>query len=159
MVLKRDLFDPVGTRVGGFEFTEIDFKPTIDASVFRLVRRGARVLTPAMMLEELAKREGFRPVVLPATEGVRLEWSAVRKMAEEEVLVQSYAAGDGRLTLFQHRRIMSLERLKELASRGRVNFVYWRRDGRTFVLVGNQAVDELRRIAGPIAGGTLADGG
>jgi hypothetical protein len=159
LVLKRELFDPVGTPVGGFEFTEIDLRPRIDPGVFRIVRRGARVLTPTQILEATAKREGFRPIVLPATNGVRLEWSGVREIEGDSVLIQAYAdqQGQGRLTLFQLRRIVSAERLNALA-RGKVNFVFWRRDGRTFVLVGNRSVEELRRLASPVAGGTVTDG-
>ncbi|MGV3616992.1 MAG: sigma-E factor regulatory protein RseB domain-containing protein [Fimbriimonas sp.] len=158
LVLKRQLFDQVGTRVGGFEFTEVDFRPRIRDDVFRLTRRGARIVTPAQLLEELARREGFRPVVLPATDSVKLEWSGVWPIDGEDVLTQSYAAKDGRLTLFQLKRIVSPDRLSKLA-RGRVKFVYWRRDGRTFVLVGNRSVEELRRLAEPVSGGTTVTGG
>lgn len=158
LVLKRQLFDAVGTRVGGFEFTEVDLRPRISGDVFRLVRRGARIVTPIQLLEELAKREGFRPLALPASDGVRLEWSGVGNIDGENVLIQSYAVPDGRLSLFQLKRIVNPERLSKFA-RGRVKFVYWRRDGRTFVLVGNQSAEELRRLAEPVAGGTVSTGG
>lgn len=158
LVLKRQLFDDVGTRFGGFEFTEVDLNPRIRNDVFRLARRGARVVTPTQLLEELARREGFRPVVLPPTDGVKLEWSGIWKIDGEDVLTQSYAVSDGRLSLFQLKRIVSPEKLSKFA-RGRVKFVYWRKDGRTFVLVGNRSAEELRRLAEPIAGGTVSTGG
>lgn len=158
LVLKRQLFDAVGTRVGGFEFTEIDLRPRISNDVFRLVRRGARMVTPTQLLEELARKEGFRPIVLPVKDGIKLEWSGVWKIDGEDVLTQSYAAPEGRISLFQLKRIVSPDRLSKFA-RGRVKFVYWRRDGRTFVLVGNRSADELRRLAEPIAGGTVSTGG
>jgi hypothetical protein len=158
LVLKRQLFDPVGTRVGGFEFTEIDLRPRIDKDVFRLARRGARTVTPTQLLEEVARREGFRPTVLPVRDGVKLEWSDVWKIDGEDVLTQIYASPEGRITLFQLKRIVSPDRLNKFA-RGRVKFVYWRRDGRTFVLVGNRSAEELRRLAEPISGGTVSTGG
>lgn len=158
LVLKRDFFDPVGTRVGGYEFVDIDYRPRIDGYLFRIVRRGARVVTPAQLLEELAKKEGFRPYSLPATDGVRLEWSAVWPMEGESVLTQSYTTTQGRLTLFQLRKIVSADKLRSVA-RGRAKFVFWRRDGRTFVLVGNRSTEELSRLAAPIAAGTVTEGG
>ena len=122
-----------------------------------MFRRGARIVTPAQLLEELARKEGFRAVVLPIAAGVKLEWSGVWPIDGDKVLVQSYASPEGRLSLFQLKRIVSPDRLKLLA-RGRANFVYWRKDGRTFVLVGNRGTSELRKLASPISGGTVIDG-
>jgi hypothetical protein len=117
------------------------------------VRRGAKVVTPAQLLEELAQREGFRPIVLPATGGIQLEWSNVKQFDGDAVLIQSYTSPKGRLTLFQLRRVVMQDRLSRF-SRGRVNFVSWRRDGRTFVLVADRGREDLKRIAEPISGGT-----
>lgn len=152
VMLKRDLFDPVGARVGGFEFTEIDLNPHLRRDLFRLERKGARVVTPLQMLQDLARREGFRPYSLPEVKGVRLEWSGTREIEGSSVLIQSYTSHMGRLTLFQLRKSLSEENLSRFA-RGKANFVSWRREGRTFVLIGETDTDTLRKLAAPISRG------
>lgn len=156
-LLKRRIFDRVGAPLGGFEFTQIDFSPRLQKNLFRLVRKGARVITPAARLEDLARRKGFLPIVLPPASGYRLEWSGVRKIEEQDVLIQGYTSKGSKLTLFQLKQEVSRERLQRYG-RGELNFAYWQFRGRTFVLVGNLPSDRLVRIAGPISRGTAASG-
>lgn len=153
VILKRDLFDPVGSRVGGFEFSEFRANPNIDRRLFKLNRKGARIMTPRDLMEQTAKREGFRPLSLPEKNGVKLEWSGVRDFDRQGVFIQGYVSPFGRLTLFQLRQIVSQDRLRGFA-RDKVKFVFWRREGRTFVLVGETDGETLRRLASPISLGT-----
>ena len=159
LILKRTLFDQVGTPVGGSEFVEVDLDPRIDQSVFRIVRKGAKVLTPAALLERLAKSTGFAAVALPTSSGFRLEGSFVRKVAGTDVLFETYGSKSGsRLTLFQLKTAISPDRLNDFARRDNLKSVTWQALGNTFVLVGNVDEATLLKIARPISGGTARAG-
>lgn len=153
IMLKREVFDPVGAPVGGFEFTKINIRSRMSPELFRFERRGAKIVTPSSILEDIAKKEGFIPVVLPVSTGFRLEWSMAREIEGESVLWQSYTSGDDRLSLFQVKAEVSPERLRRYA-RGEMNVVYWTAKGSTFILVGSLPVDSLKKIAGPVSNGT-----
>lgn len=156
-VMKRSLFDPVGTRIGGYEYTEIDFHPKIDRKVFTINRKGATVVTPRQLVLRIAQQRGFLPTMLPESEGHRLEYASVKQIEGEDTFIQNYLVEDGRLSLFQLQRIVGAEQLGRVA-KGRANFVFWVNQGRTFVLVGTRGVSELKEIAQKVASGTVSTG-
>lgn len=159
LILKKQLFDPVGAPVGGFEFRTVDMNPRVNRGFFRIVRRGATVLTPADLLERLAKERGFAVVVLPLSSGYRLEGSFARDIGGSDVLVQMYGSKAGRrLTLFQLKKAVSPDRLRAFARDEDLKSVTWQSGGRTFVLVGNLDESALRSVAQPISGGTGSTG-
>jgi outer membrane lipoprotein-sorting protein len=159
LILKRAFFDEVGTSAGGFEFTRIEYSPHIDPSVFWIRRKGARIVTPAELLDRLARANGFTPVTLPWSSGFRLEGSNIRKIEGEPVLMQTYEGRQGRhLSLFQLKRSVSPDRLRKYAARQGFQFVSWRTDGNTLVLMGSIPSADLLSIAGPMSGGTASAG-
>jgi len=153
LLLKRQIFDPVGAPVAGFEFTKVDLTPRIERGIFRLERRGAKVVTPADLLQSVAKSGGFLATVIPPKFGYRLEGSAVRRFGEEDALVSFYTSNKGRLTLFQMRSAVRPEMIERMG-RGDVRVVTWQKAGRTFVLLGNLDEATLNRIATSVPVGT-----
>lgn len=159
MILKRQLFDAVGTPVGGFEFISIEMDPQIDPAVFKLRRNGATILTPVDLLERTARKSGFSAAALPPSTGFRLEGSVVRKLHGTDVLQENYGGPFGaRLTLFQLKTSISPDRLRQYADRQDYQFVYWHADGNTFVLVGSVDTPTLLQVAGPLSKGTATAG-
>lgn len=146
MVLRRDLLDRAGTRVGYYEFSEIDFTPRIDDTDFTLTATGAKVVTPAVEAKRLAERAGMAFVALPESEGYQLESSRVMKAARVPILQQSYMGSGAALSLFQAKGIVDLP-LGKRANGGGMNAVTWTMGGNTFVLVGRAPEDELKRLA------------
>jgi hypothetical protein len=112
-------------------------------------------VTPADLLERLAKDKGFLPTVLAPVSGFRLEMSMVREIAGQDVLLQFYRSRDGgRLTLHQLKTNVSPAQVNEFAKKMNLNSYSWFSQGNTFVLVGNVDVKTLERIARPIGGGS-----
>jgi len=154
LILKRELFDQGGAPVGGFEFKTVNLSPRINRRVFKLVVKGAKVVTPADLLERLAKEKGFLPSVLPTSSGYRLEGSYVRPIEGKDVLIENYTSSEGRrLTLFQLTRPISPDKMRDFSKRDNVKAVTWQVQGYTFVLVGNLDESTLLRIARPLNGG------
>ncbi len=145
VILKRELFDAVGTRVGFFEFTDIDYRPRINPGDFELDRKGAKVVTPVDQLARLAKQGGLNAVRLPDSEGYRLEW--VRRLPGGRVTViqQAYSKGDVSLSFFHAGAEVNLPMLRR-TQKGFESFS-WTQQGNTYALLGNVGADELRRLA------------
>jgi len=154
LILKRELFDPVGAPFGGFEFKSVNFSPRINRRVFRIMVKGAKIVTPVDLLEDLAKDKGFLPVSLPTSSGYRLEASYVRNIQKADVLIENYSSSEGRhLTLFQLKTGVSPDRMRDFAKRDKVKAINWQAQGYTFVLVGNLDESALLKIARPLNGG------
>lgn len=145
VMLKRELYDGVGTRVGSFEFTEIDFDPRFSASDFQLERRGAKIVTPKDELARLVREHKMSLVHLPEDQGYRLDW--VRRLPGNRaaVLQQVYSKGTVSVSLFQAAAEVNLP----MASRTPEGFqaFTWNHQGQSFALIGNVTADELRRLA------------
>lgn len=145
VILKRELFDRVGTRVGFFEFSEISFSPRIAPTDFQLDRRGARIVTPKDELVRLVRENKMTLVHLPEAEGYRLDW--VRRLPNNRVAVlqQVYSKGDVNVSLFQAAAEVTLP----MANRKPEGFeaLTWNHQGQSFALLGNVSGDELRRLA------------
>jgi outer membrane lipoprotein-sorting protein len=143
LILKRELFDPAGARIGFFEFNRVDFSPRVSDDMFRIVRRGAKVIRPEDVARDLSQRNDMLHVLIPPAEGYRLEHS--RMIANGRILHQTYQSRHGHMSLFQ---VKGTHDFSNMAGRERDNRVYsWQMQGRTFALVGNSSAEELRRVA------------
>lgn len=146
VVLKRVVFDEVGTQLGYFEFTKINFSPTFAAGDFRIDRKGATVLTPVMQANRLAAKTGLSMVNVPPSSGFLLQESRVIHPDKEDVLSQTYVGETGRFTLFQLKGQVNQQRLQRFAH-GRLSTYSWRHGQESFALVGDLGDDKLREIA------------
>lgn len=157
LILKRSLYDPTGAEYGSFEFKTVDLNPQIDQKRFVIRRKGAKIVTPADLLQRLANERGFVALTLPRSSGYRLEGAFTRDIEGNPVLLQFYKAdgNDQRLTLFELKRAISPERVQRF-SRGNIKSITWQAGSAYFVLVGNLDEASLRRIAGPIMNGTAS---
>lgn len=145
IVLKRILYDPLGTEVGGYYFTEIDLTPRISNDVFRIVRRGAKYERPEDKLVSLAKENGFLYRLLPVKSGYRLEDTWAFRPMGVSTLMQIYSSDHGRLSLFQVSQPVDEEKLARYGGR-RLNTYSWTDGGKTFVIVGSNSKEELVRL-------------
>lgn len=157
LILKRSLYDPTGAEYGSFEFKSVDLNPQIDPKRFVIRHKGAKIVTPADLLQRLARERDFVALTLPRSSGYRLEGAFSRDIDGNPVLLQFYKgdSGNQRLTLFELKRSISPDRVQRL-SRGNLKSVTWQAGSAYFVLVGNLDEASLRRIAAPIMGGTAA---
>lgn len=146
LILRRDLFDLVGARVGSYEFTEVDFKPSLQASDFELERKGARIVTPRDEAKALAKRIGITAYTLPETEEFGLDSARVLRGAQLPVLHQAFSRNLSYVSLFQAKGRVELPMTKRVAKEG-VEVHTWVAGGNTFALVGNLTSTELKRLA------------
>lgn len=146
VVLKRVMFDPVGARIGYFEFSRINFNPKFAPGDFRIDRKGATVITPAMTARRLAMQLGLTPSILPESTGFQLEGARVLHPDGKDVLAQTYTGQEGRFTLFQLRAAVDQNRLQKM-TRGRLASYSWERGGQGFALLGDLPQPRLREIA------------
>lgn len=146
VLLKRQIFDAVGTQVGLFEFDRITLNPRLSDDLFRLERRGAKVIRPEDILRGIAREGGYVFGFVKPTSGFHLEFSRTTKIEGREVISQFYSSGNGRLSLFQFKQDAGSQQLSRLG-RGDVHIYSWKARGNTFVLVGNQDQATLKRIA------------
>lgn len=146
VVLKRQLFDEVGTQVGYYEFTKINFRPTFADGDFRIDRKGAVVVTPVMQAHRLAVKLGFSDAIVPASTGFVLENAREIHPDNKDVLAQTYVGDEGRFTVFQLRGEVNQDRLNRLAQ-GRLSTYTWKKGNEAFAILGNLTPDKLRQIA------------
>lgn len=144
LVLKRTMFDPVGTLVGQFEFVTIDFEPRIPRDAFRIRRRGATYVTVEQHAERLAKEKGFAPALLRDGQA-KLEFAEMRQFMGKDVFVQVYEYEGKRLTLFQVEKDLDTSRLGRMGRNVTVHT--WTSSGRSFALLGELAKGKLEDLA------------
>ncbi|MEZ0324780.1 MAG: sigma-E factor regulatory protein RseB domain-containing protein [Fimbriimonas sp.] len=153
LLVKRQMFDPVGTQMGLYEFTRLKMNPKIDPLLFRLERKGAKVIYPIDTLREVAASKGFRPAFLRTTSGYALHFSRMVQPDGNDVLMEFYGSPKGRVSLYQTKAGLDPEKLAKFG-RGQVNVYTWKQNGYTLALVGNQDRETLRKLAASIAFGT-----
>lgn len=147
MVLKRELYDRVGSVVGSFEFSTINFNPDISPRDFE-INRNAKLVRLSQRLKELCAQHGFEPIVLRKDQRYALQ--SVRVMnanGKMPMLMQAYSGPRGVVTLFQINGEINLSRLEKL-SKGTTNAYSWRMAGKSLVLVGDTDRSELQKLAG-----------
>lgn len=153
VLLRREVFDPGGAKIGMFEFTEIDLDPpAFDPSLFRFDRRDARLVTPYDRLRELANQEHFPALALPPASGFRLDEVRVARIQGERVLVESYSSHQGKLSLFELKTDLDSDRLRQFARGTELHAYSWRVGAGTLVLVGSQDSNFLERLASAVVG-------
>ncbi|CAN5652586.1 hypothetical protein BH11ARM2_BH11ARM2_26210 [soil metagenome] len=131
-VLKRVLFDPGGAPVGTMEFTRIQFGTKFNPSLFTLSRKGAVIVTPEDELRTLLAKGGFADVRLPEGE---LEYVRIIKTPEAPTLLQVYAVGGERVSLFQTTGELDPNRLRHFRGPN-LKTRAWSEGGRNFALIG-----------------------
>ena len=157
VIMKRQIFDAVGTPAGYFEFTSIDLDPKIDPSIFVIKRKNAKIITPIMQLQRLCTRRGFNLRYLPPGSGFQLEGANPRNFAGIEGLVQTYLNGKARLWIYQLKAPLDPERLRQQAGKNQ-QFFSFQSLGETIVLIGNVPERKLERFATQMTGGTQTPG-
>jgi negative regulator of sigma E activity len=153
LLVKRQMFDMGGAPAGLFEFTQLNLNPRINPMIFRLDRKGAKIIRPVDTLREVARKEGFPAAYLPASSGYVLHFTNVRKIDGQDVLMSFYGADKGRLSLFITKEPLDPQKLSRFG-RGTVNVHTWREGGVSLALIGNQDQETLRRLAAMVGFGT-----
>ena len=153
VIMKRLLFDKVGTQIGFFEFSQIDLNPRIDPSVFQIKRKNAKLVTPKMQLERVSKRRGFMVWYLPPGSGYALEGAVPRNFAGVEGLVQTYVNGTDRLWIYVLKAPADSGRLRNGAGKN-LHVHSFDSMGETIVLMGTVDDRTLSKFASMMMGGT-----
>lgn len=151
MLLKRELYDPLGARVGFFEYREVNFDPLVRPEDFRPARRGAKMVYPKDLLRRIAKENGFEAWTLAEDADTRLDNSRLVRVEGNAVLAQTYQSPRGPLSLFQTKAKMEAGRFRQLAKRQGWSAFVWQNNGLTFALIGNLPEDELERLSRTVA--------
>lgn len=151
LILKRELYDKLGTLQASFEFTQANLNPIIHPSDFKLERKGVKVITPDDVLTRIIRKERFQDVRLPAGTPYKLEGARVQKIVDQRVLVQQYAGNGHRVTLYQLNASVDPSRLGKLAPNG-VQVYSWNSGGASFVLVGDLPETELKDLGHRLGG-------
>lgn len=152
MVLRRDLYDAAGGRVGFFQFQNVSFNPTVKPGDFVIDRPGRYVFLRDKVTD-LSRRTGLLPYKVGRNRGYDL--TAVHLLqpnGKHPTLVQTYRGTNGFVSLFQTTGPINAKRLARMAA-GRYQTYTWRQDGSNFALVGDLGVAELRRIKGLVGAG------
>ena len=157
MLLKRQIFDPVGAQVASFEFTEIDFDPHINERTFVFDPKGAKIVTPAIQLERAAKKAKIEVYTLASSTGYRLDSSRVMQKDGKSILVQHYVSKAGRISIFQFDSKVSVdsEMVRRMA-RGEMQSFQLSLGRSSFVLVGSVDPSVLERLSKHLVPGTGA---
>jgi outer membrane lipoprotein-sorting protein len=151
MMLKRELYDPVGAIVGLLEYSSISFRPLIRKEDFQIRREGARIVTPTDVARRLMKEGGMAEVFLPAEGGLKLEFARLVGERERKILVLTYQSPSGPVSFYQFTGDLDPKRLRREAGHD-FKTVSWTARGRTFVLVAEMPEDRLQAIARKVQG-------
>lgn len=146
VMLKREFYDRTGTVAGGFEFSQLNLNPKIDARDFNLSVRGAKVVTPRDDLKSIASKNGFPMLALPANHRFQLEGARLQNFGGRRTLMQQYSSATNRFSLFMTRDPINPERIGRNA-RGNFRSLAWSRDGMNFAIVGDLSERDLREVA------------
>ncbi len=153
VILKRQIFDLVGTQAGFFEFTQIDLAPKIDPTAFVIKRKNAAVITPETQLQRVCKRQGFVYRVINPSSGFLLESAIGRKFAGIQGIVETYVNGRIRLWVYILKSPVDPMRLRQQARKSE-HFYSWHSGEETIVLIGNLPEKSLENLAGAMSVGT-----
>lgn len=145
LILKREIFDRVGTRIGAYEFSQINFRPTISPADFEIKRRGAKIVRPNDRIRELAAANGFEPARI-TDPSATLQHVRIVPSPQGKILAQVYTIGSGRVSLYQLKSRVNDRRLEQQLGRELSSYRWAERD-RTFVLIGDLSQAELKRLA------------
>ncbi len=148
IVLRRELFDRTGAPTGSFSFSKINLSPQFDDRIFILDPKGARTITPTDRIVEVARKDGYIAAALSGASGLKLDAVRTSTLSGEDVLMEIYAAGRERITLFQFKHVVNVDSMKlKRTSSGEFGTHSWTYRGHTFVLVGGPNAGALSKIA------------
>ena len=153
VILKRQLFDKVGTQIGFLEFSQINLAPSIDPSTFQIKRKNAKIITPRMQLERISKRRGFQVRFLPPLSGYALEGTNYRNFAGVDGLVETYVNGQDRLWIYVLKAPLDPERLRANAGKN-LHVHSMDLTGESIVLMGTLDEKTLTRFGSMMSAGT-----
>lgn len=151
MILGRAIYNNNGEAQGSFRFSQIDYRPQIRAQDFVLNQPGAKVITPAMKINQLATRNGFTPTMIRPESGYQLESVRMVRVSDDQALSQVYSSENGKISLFQLKQSVDPMLLKKIAN-GRFKVYTWQRNGETLALVGELDERKLQEIATQLQG-------
>lgn len=145
LILKRELYNPTGRLVGSYEFTRVQFNPTLDRSDFVLSRPGAKVIDIRELMMRTCREVGVPPRILAPGSGFQLD--SVRKLdlGDKQAVVQGYTSEEGRVTLFILRGVVDDAKVKRLAA-GQMASRVIQRGQETILLVGDMSAERLNRL-------------
>lgn len=146
MVLKRDIYDLKGERLGGYEFTRLKYGVPLPADAFEIKRPGAKIVTVETELKTLARELGVPAKRLPESASLKLLRVSKFKVDSVSVLRQFYAGSAGRFSLYITKGDVKPEWTRGLSSE-RFKVYEWRSGGFAYVLIGDAEVATLRRMA------------
>ena len=142
LVLKREMYDPKGQFIGGFEFKRIDFDAEIPRRAFSLPS-SASVISVRTELVDLAKELRLTAYTLPASSGYELLRVRKTTLGGKDALRQFFDAGKTKVTLVLARGVEA----KGFSREGRANIYSWERGGITLMLIGDLDQNEMQRLA------------
>lgn len=146
MMLKREMYDPVGTPAVSFEFKKVNLNPSFTDDEFKIVRSDAKVITAVDMAMKLIRENGMLPAFLKERGYKLFTTRMMGRTSSTKVLIQTYQTGLAPLSLVQVSGDLNEENLKRLA--GRLYNIYsWTLQGRTFALIGDMPVERLKKLA------------
>ena len=148
-VLKRVGYDKNGEEVANYEFTSVNYNPTVGASDFDPPRTVKPIVTPDATLKRMANRAGLPALTLRPGQGFQLMNSNLAMRANVQVLHEVYLGPSGRVSVFLLRAQIDPARLLEGAGR-LMNAVSTQVNGVTVVLVGPYSREYLQRLAGSL---------
>lgn len=147
LILKRELYDSVGGVVGFFEFTKVNYSPDVRPDDFLIQRPNAVRVTPEDVARRLMRENGMGAAFLKEERGIRLIAARQLKRVENaRVLILTYETGRAPLSLVQVVGKIESDRLDRLTGK-QFNSYSWQMSGRTFVLIGDMDVSELKRLS------------
>lgn len=147
MLLKRELFDPVGSRIGFFEFKRINYRPTFTPDDFEIVRKGARVVTLDDQIRIMSRRLSIPAVRIPDSDDLHLESVRPLELGTTRAMMQSYTGDRGRVTLYHVAGSIDPQRLRRLAGNSNLGVYSWEDSGRTLALIGDMPASDLERLS------------
>ena len=145
MILKREIFDPTGRKVGMYEFQRINYRPSFGDDDFRINKRGAKIVSSVEVVKAQAKQAGVIARGLPESSGFTLENVRLIRGAEP-ILMQHYVSEQGRLTIFITKSEIQPERLRRLAG-GRAAVRQVKLGGDRIILIGDVQPERLERLS------------
>ncbi|MHB8635808.1 MAG: LolA family protein [Fimbriimonadaceae bacterium] len=145
-VLKRIGYDKFGKEVANYEFTSVNYNPTVTPSDFEPPRSPKPIVTPEITLRRMANRAGLPPLVLRPGQRFLLFNSNVANRANVQVLHEVYVGPRGKLSVFLLRAQVDPAKLVRRA--GKLTNAYATQiNGVTVVLVGPYTQARLQHLA------------
>ena len=147
MLLKRELFDLAGSKIGSFEFKRINYRPNISPEDFEIKRKGALTVTLQDQIKRLARRTGLPAMRIPEDMGYELESVRPIEMGNVRAMMQVYFGDRGRVSFYQIGADINPQRLRNLAGGANLAVYSWHVGERTFALLGDVPQGELERLS------------